>query len=75
MALLAVTAADLPLFDADPGYGAALLGTVAVGLGLWGRTLGRWQRGSLITIGLAAAAVLAAISTTLGAAMHTWYLD
>ncbi|MDG6103503.1 hypothetical protein Daura_35595 [Dactylosporangium aurantiacum] len=74
-ALLAVTVAGLPMFDADPGYGAALLGTVAVGLGLWGRSLGRWQRGWLVTVGLAAAAVLAAHHTTLGAAMHAWYLD
>ncbi|GAA1499461.1 hypothetical protein GCM10009827_001260 [Dactylosporangium maewongense] len=74
-ALLAVTVAGLPVFDADPGYGAALLGTTAVALGLWSRTLSRWQRGWLLTIGLAAAAVLAAHHTPLGAAMHTWYLD
>ncbi|MFF5228694.1 hypothetical protein [Dactylosporangium sp. NPDC000521] len=74
-ALLAVTVADLPLFNADPGYGAALLGTTAVALGLWSRTLTRWQRRRLLTIGLAAAAVLAAHHTTLGAAMHAWYLD
>jgi hypothetical protein len=73
--------AGVPMFsgaaplDADPGYGAALLGTVAVGLGLWGRSLGRRRRGWLIAVGLAAAAVLAAHHTTAGAAMHTWFLD
>lgn len=77
VAPLAVTVAGRALFDpaTDPGYGAALLGTVAVALGLWGRTLGRWQRGWLVTIGLAAAAVLLAHHTTAGAAMHTWFLD
>lgn len=74
-ALLAVTVFGLPLFGTDPGYGAALLGTVAVALGLWGRSLGRWQRGRLVTIGLIAAAILLAHHTTTGAAMHTWYLD
>ncbi|MEV0129878.1 hypothetical protein AB0H83_15635 [Dactylosporangium sp. NPDC050688] len=73
LALLAITVVGLPMYD--PGYGAALLGTVAVGLGLWGRSLGRWQRGWLVVVGLAAAAVLVAHHTTLGAAMHAWYLD
>ncbi|MET7421521.1 hypothetical protein [Dactylosporangium sp. NPDC005555] len=75
VSLLAVTAAGQPVFNADPGYGAALLGTVAVGLGLWGRSLTPWQRARLIVIGFTAAAVLAAHHTTLGAAMHAWYLD
>jgi hypothetical protein len=74
-ALLTGTVAGVPMFDADPGYGAALLGTVAVGLGLWGRSLGRWQRGPLVTIGLAAVAILLAHHTSTGAAMHTWFLD
>jgi hypothetical protein len=75
VALLAVTVAGLPMFDADPGYGAALLGTVAVGLGLWGRGLGRWRRGALLVIGFAAAGVLLAHHTSTGASMHTWFLD
>ena len=75
VALLAVTVAGFPMFNADPGYGAALLGTVAVGLGLCGRSLGRWQRGRLVTIGLAAVAVLVAHHTALGADMHAWFLD
>jgi hypothetical protein len=75
VALLAVTVAGFPMFNADPGYGAALLGTIAVGLGLFGRSLGRWQRGRLVTIGLAAVAVLAAHHTALGADMHAWFLD
>jgi hypothetical protein len=75
VALLTGTAGNVPPFDADPGYGAALLGTVAVGLGLWGRSLGRWRRGALVTIGLVAVAVLVAHHTSTGAAMHTWFLD
>ncbi|GAA3226976.1 hypothetical protein ACFO1B_22575 [Dactylosporangium siamense] len=75
VALLAVTVAGFPMFNADPGYGAALLGTIAVGLGLFGRSLGRWQRGWLVVVGLAAVAVLAAHHTALGADMHAWFRD
>jgi len=75
VALLTGTVVGIPMFDADAGYGAALLGTVAVGLGLWGRSLGRWRRGALVTVGLAAVAVLVAHHTSTGADMHTWFLD
>ncbi|GAB3850792.1 hypothetical protein ACFPIJ_47775 [Dactylosporangium cerinum] len=74
-ALLAVTVTGLPMFNADPGYGAALLGTIAVGLGLFGRSLGRWRRSRLVVVGLAAVAVLVAHHTALGAEMHAWFLD
>lgn len=75
VALLSATVGGTPMFGVDPGYGAALLGTVAVGVGLWGRSLGRWQRGWLVAIGLGAVAILVAHHTTAGAAMHTWFLD